>query len=74
MKKRGPKLVLVFVNLLQFLRLYPIEISVKSRKDSTSTLSLVIHRVRLKNYLPKNTLAFKDWGVKLRNPSILMVF
>jgi hypothetical protein len=40
-----------------------LEISVKSGKDSTSTLSLVIHRVRFKNNLQKSTLAFKGgWG------------
>jgi hypothetical protein len=39
-----------------------IEISAKSGKDSTSTLSLVINRVRFKKNLPPNsTLAFKGW-------------
>jgi hypothetical protein len=36
-----------------------IEISIKSRKDTTSTLSLVMHRMRLKKILQKSTLAFK---------------
>jgi hypothetical protein len=40
-----------------------VEISVKSGKDSsTSTLSLVIHRVRLKENLQKSTLAFRNSG------------
>jgi hypothetical protein len=39
-----------------------IEISIKSGKDSTSTLSLVIHRVRLEKNLQKITLAFKGGG------------
>jgi hypothetical protein len=46
-------------------KLVSIEISVKPGKDSTSTLSLVIHRVRLKKNLHKNTIAFKG-EVKLR--------
>jgi hypothetical protein len=41
---------------------YIIEISVKSGKDNTSTLSLVIHRVRLKRNLQKSTLGFKGRG------------
>jgi hypothetical protein len=36
-----------------------LEISVKSGKDSTSTLSLVIHRMRLKKNLKKSTLALR---------------
>ncbi len=36
-----------------------IRISVKSGKDSTSTLTLVIHRVRFVKSLQKSTLAFK---------------
>ncbi len=47
-----------------------IEISVKSRKDTTSTLSLVIHRVRLKKNPQTSILAFKG-GVKLRKPPCL---
>ncbi len=35
-----------------------LEISVKSGKDSTSTLSLVTQRVRFKKTLQKSTLAF----------------
>jgi len=35
---------------------------VKSGKDSTSTLSLVIHRVRLKRNLQKSLLGFKGRG------------
>jgi hypothetical protein len=35
-----------------------LEISEKSGKDSTSTLSLVIHRVRFKKNLQKRALAF----------------
>jgi hypothetical protein len=50
-----------------------IDISAKSGKDSTSTLRLVIHRVRFKKYLQKTSLAFKR-GMKFRKPSILMVF
>jgi hypothetical protein len=46
-----------------------LEISEKSGKHSTSTLILVIHRVRLKKNLQKSTLAFRG-GVKLRKPSI----
>jgi hypothetical protein len=38
-----------------------LEISVKSGKDSTCTLSLVIHRVRFEKNLQKSTLTFK-WG------------
>jgi hypothetical protein len=38
-----------------------IDISIKLGKASTSTLSLVIHRVRFKKNLQKSTLAFK-WG------------
>jgi hypothetical protein len=38
------------------------EISVKSGKDSTSTLNLAIHKVRLKINLQKSTLAFKGGG------------
>jgi hypothetical protein len=45
-----------------FISPYIIEISVKSGKDSTSTLSLVIHRVRLKRNLQKSTLGFKGRG------------
>jgi hypothetical protein len=42
---------------------YLLEISVKPGKDSTSTLSLVIHRMRFLKNLQKNTLAFKGgWG------------
>jgi hypothetical protein len=36
-----------------------VEVSTKSRKDSTSTLSLVINRVGLKENLPKSALLFK---------------
>jgi hypothetical protein len=49
-----------------------IEISVKSGKDSTSTLSLVIHRVRFFKNLQKCTLESKV-GMKLRKPSISKV-
>jgi hypothetical protein len=35
------------------------EVSAKSRKNNTNTLNLVINRVRLKENLPKITLAFK---------------
>jgi len=45
-----------------FYKPYIIEISVKSGKDSTSTLSLVIHRVRFKRNLQKSTLGFKGRG------------
>ncbi len=55
-----------------------LKISVKSGKDNTSTLSLVIYMVRFLKNLEKSTLAFKGgrWGwegLKLRKPSILMV-
>jgi hypothetical protein len=50
-----------------------IEISVKSGKDSTSTLSLVIHRVRLKKQ-PANKYISIQRGVKLRKPSIFLSF
>jgi len=52
-----------------------IEISIESGKDSTSTLSLVIHRWDSKKTCKKSTVAFKGGGdgVKLRKPSILMV-
>jgi hypothetical protein len=46
-------------------KLVSIEISLKPGKDSTSTLSLVIHRLGLKKNLHKNTIAFKG-EVKLR--------
>ncbi len=36
-----------------------LEISVKLEKNSTNTLSLVIHRVRFKKNLQERTLAFK---------------
>jgi hypothetical protein len=49
-----------------------IEISVKSGKDSTSTLSLVIHRVRFKKTAAKKYISIQG-RVKLRKPSILMV-
>jgi hypothetical protein len=49
-----------------------IEISVKSGKDSTSTLSLVIHRVRFKKTPAKKYISIQG-RVKLRKPSILMV-
>jgi hypothetical protein len=39
-----------------------LELSVKSGKYSTSTLSLVIKRVRLEKTCTKNTLAFKGRG------------
>jgi hypothetical protein len=38
---------------------YILEFSVKSRKDSTSTLSLVINKVRFKKTLQKSTLERK---------------
>ncbi len=50
-----------------------VEVSTKSGKDNTSTLSLVTNRVRLKENLPKSTLALKGGG-DLWKPSILIVF
>jgi hypothetical protein len=47
--------------------------SVKSGKGSTSTLSLVIDKVRFKKYLQKNTLAFKGAGGGETQKTILMV-
>jgi hypothetical protein len=38
--------------------IHVLDIFVKSRKNRVSTLSLVIHRVRLEKNLQKNTLAF----------------
>jgi hypothetical protein len=53
---------------------YLLEISVKSGKDSTSALSLVIHRVRFLKYLQKKYISIqRGGGVKLRKPSILIV-
>jgi hypothetical protein len=49
------------VNVGLFELSWIIEISVKSGKDSTRTLSLVIDRVRLNKNLQKSTLAF-NWG------------
>jgi hypothetical protein len=49
-----------------------IELSVKSRKDSTSNLSLVIHRVRFLKKPAKKYIRIQE-GMKLRKPSILMV-
>jgi hypothetical protein len=49
-----------------------IELSEEEGKHSTRTLSLVIHKVRLKKNRQKSTLAFNR-GVKLRKPSILVV-
>jgi len=49
-----------------------IELSIKKEKDSTRTLSLVIHSVRLIKNLQKSTLAFnKGWNAK--KPSVLVV-
>jgi hypothetical protein len=39
-----------------------LEISVKSGKESTNTLSLVIHRLRFEKNLQKSTLTFKEGG------------
>jgi hypothetical protein len=50
-----------------------IEISVKSGKDSTSTLSLLIHRVRSKKNLQKSTLAFNG-GWNSENHQIFLSF
>jgi hypothetical protein len=44
----------------------------KVRKDNTSTLSLVIHRVRLKKKLAKKYISIQG-GVKLRKPSFSWV-
>jgi hypothetical protein len=51
-----------YLDLLNIIYLCIVEVSAKSGKDSTSTLSLVINRVRLKENLPKSTLAFKGGG------------
>jgi hypothetical protein len=49
-----------------------LEISAKSGKDSTSTLSLVIQNVRFKKKLAKNYISIQR-GVKLKKQLILMV-
>jgi len=60
-----------FLNLI-YLRI--VEVSAKSRKDNTGTLSLVINKVRLKEDLPKSALAFKGGvGGTLLKPSIFRV-
>jgi len=51
-----------YPNLLNPIYLCIVEVSAKSGKGSTSTLNLVINRVRLKENLPKSTLAFKGGG------------
>jgi hypothetical protein len=60
-----------YPDLLNPIYLCIVEVSAKSGKDNISTLSLVINRVRLKENLPKSTLAFK--GGDLSKPSILTV-
>jgi hypothetical protein len=45
----------------------------KSGKDSTSTLSLVIHRVRLKKYPAKKYISIEA-GMKLGKPSGFLDF
>jgi len=49
-------------------------ISVKSGKDSTSTLSFVIHRVGLKNNLQKSTLAIQGGHQTLETIKIVPEF
>ncbi len=50
-----------------------IELSVKQEKHTTRTLSLVIHRVRLKKKnLQKKYISIQR-GMKLRKPSILVI-
>jgi hypothetical protein len=49
-----------------------IEKSIKLGEDSTSTLSLVIQRVRFKKNLQKEYISIQG-GVKARKPSILMI-
>ncbi len=46
---------------------YIIELSVKQEKHSTRTLSLVVHRVRLKENLQKKYMNIQR-GMKLRKP------
>jgi hypothetical protein len=52
-----------------------LEISIKSGTYSTtSTLSLVIHKVRFKKHPAKKYISIHwRWVLKLRKPSILMV-
>jgi hypothetical protein len=51
------------------------EASIKSGKDSTSTLSLVIiHRVRFRKNLQKSTLAFKEGGGGETEETINIIF
>jgi hypothetical protein len=52
-----------YPDLLNPIYLCIVEVYAKSGKDNTSTLSLVINKVRLKENLPKNTLAFKGGWV-----------
>jgi hypothetical protein len=64
-------------NLAKFSKNLPnlsktIEVSVKSGKNRTSTLSLVIHRVRFEINLQKSKLALKGGG-ETQEPSTLMV-
>jgi len=47
--------------------LYKLEISVKSGTDTTITLSLVIHRVRLKKNLQISTLASNEGETQKTN-------
>ncbi len=51
-----------YPDLLNPIYLCIVEVFVKSKKDNTNTLSLVINRMRLKENLPKNTLTFKGGG------------
>jgi hypothetical protein len=76
MRKRHIKLVLVFVNLLQFLKLSPNRDICKVGKRQHQYPEFGHTQGEIKKYLPKSTLAFKG-AMKLRKPSklsILMVF
>jgi hypothetical protein len=57
----------ISLGLINYLRISPLEIFVKSGKDSTGSLSLVINKVRFIKALQNRT----QWEVKLRMvPSI----
>jgi hypothetical protein len=55
-----------YPDLLNPIYLCMVEVSAKSGKDNTGTLSLVINRVRLKENLPKSKLTFKGGGGPLK--------
>jgi len=55
-----------YPDLLNPIYLCIVEVSAKSGKDSTITLSLVINKVRFKENLPKSTITFKGGGGPLK--------